>query len=181
MKFETITTERLVLRKLGPEDFQHLFENASESEIKYILGLNDDEDYLKDKERFLGSSGYNRSFVFFQILERENMNVIGSCGFHNWHPLHLRSEMGYILKYDQYKNKGIMTETIPPILEYGFSRMKLNRIEAQVGPENIPSLRLLKKFGFQQEGILRKHYVVDKVAEDSLIFSLLKEEYLNRT
>ena len=43
--------------------------------------------------------------------------------------------------------------------------------------ENIASLSLIKKYGFIQEGYLRKHFMRDGKINDTIIFSLLKEEY----
>jgi ribosomal-protein-alanine N-acetyltransferase len=56
--------------------------------------------------------------------------------------------------------------------------MYLHRIEALVGPHNIPSLKLVKSFGFREEGRLREHYFINNQLEDSIVFSLLKREYL---
>ena len=103
--------------------------------------------------------------------------IIGGCGFHNWLTEHRKAELGYALTKDEYKGKGLMTEALENVIAYGFGKMNLNRIEACIGPENIPSLKLVKKFGFKEEGYLRQHYFKDNVLQDSIIFSLLKEEY----
>jgi ribosomal-protein-alanine N-acetyltransferase len=80
---------------------------------------------------------------------------------------------------ESYKRKGLMTETLDVILDYGFTQMNLNRIEAIVSIGNVPSLRLLEKFNFIKEGILRQHkYAADKY-EDSFFFSKLRNEYNN--
>jgi ribosomal-protein-alanine N-acetyltransferase len=55
--------------------------------------------------------------------------------------------------------------------------MNLNRIEALVSPKNIPSLKLITNMGFSQEGILKEHYNVDGILEDSLLFGLLKKNF----
>ena len=70
-----------------------------------------------------------------------------------------------------------MSEAVKAIIEYGFKTMNLNRIEACIGPANIASQNLVKKFGFSREGYLRQHYIRNEEIQDSLIFSLLKEEY----
>ncbi|MND70827.1 putative ribosomal N-acetyltransferase YdaF [compost metagenome] len=70
-----------------------------------------------------------------------------------------------------------MTEALKPIIQYGFETMKLNRIEAFLSPDNIPSLKLVQKFGFTKEGHLREHYNKDNKLEDSAVYSLLKSEY----
>ncbi len=55
--------------------------------------------------------------------------------------------------------------------------MHLHRIEALIGPDNIASLKLVKRLGFVEEGTLREHYFKNEIYEDSIIFSLLKQEY----
>jgi [ribosomal protein S5]-alanine N-acetyltransferase len=55
--------------------------------------------------------------------------------------------------------------------------IKLNRIEAFVGTENEASKRLVKGLGFTEEGLLRGHYINNGIAEDSLVYGLLKSEF----
>jgi ribosomal-protein-alanine N-acetyltransferase len=178
MEFETLITERLFLKKLTPEGFTYLFKNYSEAEIKKLLGLNSDEEFEKEKKKSQGGYvTYDRSILAFLLVLKENEETIGRCGFHNWHADHNKAELGYALNKEEYKRKGYMSEAVKSILAYGFNNMNLNRIEACVGPANMASQNLVKKYGFTQEGYLRQHFVRDGVTQDSLIFSLLKEEY----
>ena len=55
--------------------------------------------------------------------------------------------------------------------------MQLIRIAAVVYTENEASHRLLKKAGFQEEGLLRKYMIQNGVAHDTVIYSLLEEEW----
>lgn len=75
------------------------------------------------------------------------------------------------------RSQGLMTEALHAVIEHGFTKMNLHRIEALVGIENTPSLKLMQKFKFTQEGILRQHYFINDKYEDSVVFSLLREEY----
>lgn len=49
-----------------------------------------------------------------------------------------------------------MTEAVRAMIQFGFEHMCLNRIEAEVMPENIASIRLLLKLGFVEEGVLHE-------------------------
>ena len=143
-----------------------------------LLGLQSDAEYEKEYDKFhLGHSMYNRSLLTFQLIDPQTNEIIGSAGFHNWSIDHKRAEIGYSLKSDEYKGKGLMSEVIPFIIHYGFEIMELQRIEAMVSPGNLPSLRLLEKNNFIREGLLRKHYFIGNDWEDSVVFSLLKLEY----
>ncbi|MEY3398130.1 MAG: hypothetical protein RL220_724, partial [Bacteroidota bacterium] len=68
-------------------------------------------------------------------------------------------------------------EAVVAVVDFGFSKLNLHRIEALIGTNNLPSLKIIEKLGFTQEGLLRKHYLVNDVFEDSLVFSKLAEEY----
>jgi len=70
-----------------------------------------------------------------------------------------------------------MTEALAFILHYGFMVLNFNRVEAFVGEHNIPSLKLMAKYKFTQEGRLREHYNNNGKMENSLVFSLLRDEY----
>ena len=177
MNFQTIETTRLQLKGLSPNDMKYIFNNLAKPEIKKILGHRSEEDYLKEETKHKnGYSSYNRSFILFLLTDKESGQIIGRCGLHNWNIEHKRAEIGYVMGDEHFKRKGLMTEAVNAILEYGFNVMKLNRIEALVGIENVASLKLMKKNNFVKEGILRQHFQVSDRFEDSVIFSKLYNE-----
>ena len=55
----------------------------------------------------------------------------------------------------KYWNHGYDSEAIERASRYGLTRMGLRRVQAQVVPENIGSIRAFEKAGFQHEGVLR--------------------------
>lgn len=178
MEFETHSTERLLLKKLTPETFTFLFENYPDAEVKKLLGITTDEELRKEKEKSQGGyTTYDRTILSFLLVLKENNTIMGRCGYHNWYNEHQKAELGYHLFQDENKRKGYMTEAVSAILGYGFDTMNLNRIEACTSPENEASIGVLKKHGFTQEGRLRQHYNRNGDIQDSLIFSLLKEEH----
>ncbi|WP_284653739.1 GNAT family N-acetyltransferase [Flavobacterium terrisoli] len=177
IEFEILETERLLLKKITPALFADLFANYPEAEIKKLLGLSTEEEFLKEKAKSEGGyTTYDRTILAFVLVSKESGQTIGRCGYHNWYKDHSRAELGYALNNDESKRKGYMGEAVKAILDYGFKVMNLNRIEAFIGPANEASLRLVKKNGFVQEGQLRQHFVRNGEAEDSVVFSLLKDD-----
>ncbi|MEO5775906.1 MAG: GNAT family protein [Flavobacterium sp.] len=180
MEFETLQTERLNLRRLDPEVYTYVFNKFTDIEIKLFFGLSSDKELIKEREKFnKGISTFNKSFILFQIIEKDSNKIIGWCGFHTWYIEHNRAEIGYALTENLQKSKGIMTEALYAIIEYGFKKMNLHRIEAFIGPENIASLKLITKFNFSREGILKEHYWKNNRMEDSIVFSLLKSNFIS--
>ena len=180
MNFETIETSRLILKGISPDDMKYIFENLTKSEIKKILGHRSEEDYRKEEIKHKnGYSSYNRSFILFLLTDNESNIIIGRCGLHNWNIEHKRAEIGYIMEDESFKGKGLMTEAINAIMNYGFNKMNLNRIEALVGIGNVPSIRLMEKYNFKMEGVLRQHYHISKKIEDSILVSKFYCEYID--
>lgn len=178
MNLETFQTERLLLKKLTPTDFNYIFGNYEEVEIRTLLGITTDDEYNIELNKYKkGYATHNRSLVYFIMIDKVNQQNIGGGGFHNWYAEHRRAELGYALKDEGFKGKGLMTEALSFFIDYGFKYMDLNRIEAFIGPNNIPSLKLIAKYNFTKEGQLRQHYMKDGKLEDSIVFSLLREEY----
>src|SRR5690606_40551856 len=56
---------------------------------------------------------------------------------HTWFPDHCRAEIGYSLMQETDRRKGYMSEAIKEVLNYGFTVMNLNRVEALIAPDNI--------------------------------------------
>jgi ribosomal-protein-alanine N-acetyltransferase len=180
MEFELLETERLILKKVTPELYTYLFENYPEGEVKELFGLTSDAEFLKEKMKSRGGyTTYDRTVLSFLLVLKSTNETIGKSGYHNWYKDHRKAEIGYLLHKDENKRKGFMSEAMKAILDYGFNTMSLNRIEACIGPANIASQSLIKKYGFTREGLLRQHYIREGEIQDSLIFSLLKEEYEN--
>lgn len=178
MEFEELTTNRLNLRKLTPEVFDYIYRDLSEAEQIAFLGLNSSEELDIERNKYNeGLWTHNKKFLYFQIQKLESSKVIGWCGYHTWYLDHERAEIGYGLFTDADKGKGLMSEAIVPIIDSGFRKMKLNRIEAFIGPENIASIKLIEKMNFVKEGQLRQHYRNGNQIEDSLVYSLLRSEY----
>ncbi|MCV2504066.1 MAG: GNAT family N-acetyltransferase, partial [Neisseriaceae bacterium] len=114
------------------------------------------------------------------IVLKENNQVIGTCGYHNFQEEHSRAEIGYDLNPD-YWQKGYMTEAITAIQKYGFKKLKLHRIEAFIFPDNLASRKLLEKVGLQSEGVLRDYFFEKGRFVDGEIFSILIREWKKKS
>lgn len=181
MNFNTLPTERLLLREMKPQVYHHVFANYTDEELKSFFGLHTDEELEQKKGMYNnGMTMFNKSFVYFQLLKKDTNENIGWCGYHTYYTQHARAELGYVLTAESERAKGYMKEALPQIIKYGFENMNLHRIEAFVGPTNTPSLRLIEQLGFRKEGHLKEHYFKNGIAEDSVLFGLLRSEYDSR-
>jgi len=171
-----ITTERLLLKSITPQIINTLFNEKTEAEIKQFFDA-DENGYNRLKNMHEGGmETHSISLLYFLVFNKETNAIIGDCGFHTWNKSHRRAELFYNLKHDRDKRKGIMSEAVTKVLDFGFTRMELHRVEALTATGNIASIKLLKRFHFTKEGTMREDYVVEGKNEDSECFSLLKWE-----
>ncbi len=77
------------------------------------------------------------------------------------------------------RGKGIGSESVSIATNYIFNELNLNRIGVRILDSNIPSQKLFKKNGFIEEGKLRNAIYKNGKYDDLLIFSILKEDFLN--
>ncbi|MFM1921727.1 MAG: putative acetyltransferase, partial [Candidatus Hydrogenedentota bacterium] len=74
--------------------------------------------------------------------------------------------------------RGIATEAVRLVVDFGFNCLHANRIEARVYGWNPASARVLEKCGFKLEGRLRRRMLKQGERTDQLIFGLLPEDGL---
>lgn len=174
----TLETGRLRLRIMTPEMYDRVFADYTDEAIRVLFALENLDAVNAEREKYdRGLQTHNKSFRLFLMADKRTGETIGSCGFHTWYLPHARAEIGYAIHCEAYKGKGLMKEALQAMIRHGFEEMDLNRIEAFVGPENRPSLGLMRSLGFHKEGHLREHYFKNGRVEDSIVFSLLRREY----
>jgi ribosomal-protein-alanine N-acetyltransferase len=75
-----------------------------------------------------------------------------------------------------HAGKGRMTRAVAASTAYGFSTLRLHRIEAACLPENIASMTLLERNGFRREGLARAYLKIDGAWRDHVLYALLENE-----
>ena len=173
----TLSTPRIMLKSITPSIINELFKNKNKDEIMAYFGADEAiYDHLKSMVE-QGMEAYRVSSFYFLLIDKNSEKVIGECGFHTWNMPHRKAELFYSLRNENDKRKGLMSEAVTVVLNYGFTQLALHRVAALTAPSNDASIALLKHFGFVKEGILREDYVVNGINEDSVCFSLLKWEW----
>ena len=173
-----IDTDRLTLRRLAYTDLKDIYDYAKHPEVSKHLIWAAHETEL-DSIEFLNFvlEKYNKNQPApWGIALKKEKKVIGTIGYLDWDKKNAKAELGYVLHCCYWK-KGYMTEALKSVVDFGFNKMYLNRIEARTVPENIPSQKLLEKVGFKREGLLREQMLVKNRFRDFYIYSIIKKEY----
>ncbi len=173
-----IQTDRLVLRKMRPNDAEAVFAYASDPEVsRYVLW--ETHRSIQDSRAFLDLilAGYESGGdPNWGIVYKGDERFIGTCGFVNYSREHARAELGYVLSRG-YWGWGLMPEAVRAMIRFGFQRMGLNRIEARCMAENTASARVMEKAGMTREGTLREHELIKGAFRDMKRYSILRREF----
>ena len=173
-----LQTPRLRLRPIRTSDAGGFFDIFSDAEaLRYwsrepIQTLVEAEE-LVQRELTWAASG---SCVNWAVELRESGEFIGKVVLFNLDEQNRRAEIGYILGRRHW-GRGFMTETLSRVLAHAFGELGLHRVEADTDPGNVPSLALLKRFGFQREGLFRERWYVHGKWHDSIMCGLLKHDF----
>lgn len=173
----TLQTPRLHLRHPRAEDAEDLFAIFSDPvAMRYWSTLpmrepSEAEQYIR---------GIDEGFVDLRLLQWAiarpgEDRLIGTVTLHSLSPSNRRSEIGYMLS-PKHQGQGYATEAVRAVLVFAFERMDLHRIEADLHPDNAPSVRLVERLGFVREGYLRDRWFVGGVFSDSLVYGLLRSD-----
>ena len=76
-----------------------------------------------------------------------------------------------------YARQGYMTEALRLMLAYAFMGLKLHRLEANVQPQNVSSITLIKHAGFVQEGFSRRYLKIAGRWRDHERWAILREDW----
>lgn len=102
--------------------------------------------------------------------------LIGTATLYAFDRRNHRCEIGYILAPAHW-GRGYMPEALGGLIDYGFGRLELHRIEADLHPANDASASVLTRLHFRQEGRLRERWFVDGEISDSVIYGLLRSDW----
>jgi ribosomal-protein-alanine N-acetyltransferase len=162
--FPIIETERLLLRQITHEDTQAIFRNFSDPDVAkwfFEKPLTDIEQATNFINRFNNEFKSGEGLTWALVMKNEG-DCVGTCGYGDIE-LGARGEIGFDLAKKQW-GKGLMSEALIPVIEYGFDNLKLSKIEAHSYSTNTRAIHLLAKMGFQ----------LDKISEDSNYYSISK-------
>jgi len=182
--FPKLETNSLLLRRIISGDANALFEILSDPEVSEFYDENAFVDISQASDQIADwENGFaDNRCIRWGIIRKDKDDLIGSCGYYGFHTWNNRASIGYELERISWR-QGIMTEALSAIIDFGFSRLELNRIDAVVMPENTASINMLEKLGFRNEGLLREYEKWgSKGFVDLCVFAMLRKDWgISRT
>ena len=171
--FPEINTERLILRKIEESDSDVILFLRSDKTITKFIHRPENRktknisDAIKYIKKLNIETENNKSFSW-GITLKSDPKIIGTICLWNFSDNYKIAEVGYDLN-PNFQRKGIMSEALNKVVNFGFNELNLDKIEAFTHIQNENSKKLLEKNRF--------NFVKDRKDNDNLsnvIFEIKK-------
>ena len=173
---QALTSKRIHLRALEPEDIDFLFtieNNESFWEVsatqtpfsRFIL-----EQYIANAHRDI----YEVKQVRLIIADNTSNKRLGMIDLFDFVPQHKRAGVG-ILIIEEEQHNGYASEALKLLIDYSFKQLNLHQIFANITADNTNSLALFKKHNFVKVGV-KKEWIFSKgMFKDEILFQLINK------
>ncbi len=170
----SLHTSRLLLRKVNKDDAFDIFEFASDRQVTKYTFWNTHRS-IEDTGKFI-SFLKSPGIVAWAIVLKESEQVIGYCFFHSLERDYKKAEIAFGISRE-YWAQGYATEATREVLNYGFEKGKLRRIEGTCMLENLASSRVMEKLGMKFEKVIQNARQKNGVFYDLNLYILSPHEH----
>lgn len=171
--------DRVQLRPLQKKHLKHLAPfSLSEPEIwTYSLAQPDSEAKMKAYIlKALDSREAENAYPFL-VFDKLKDAYAGSTRFYDINPYHKSCSLGYTWYGKNFRGTELNTHCKYLLLNYAFEEWHLERVEFRADNKNTRSIKAMTNLGATVEGILRSNCIAPNGRRDSIVLSILKEEW----
>lgn len=149
-----LTYGKVTLRALEPEDIERLYRWENNVEIwtvsntktpfsKYILAQ-----YLKESAKDIYELKQLRL-----VIQNVKLEPVGAVDLFDFEPYHLRAGVGILIHNTNDRKKKYASDALQALSNYALNILGLKQLYANIAADNLASIQLFEKAGFQQAGI----------------------------
>ena len=166
--------------RLRPLERKHLpkcVEWLNDPEVTENLTLSEPVS-LEGEQRWYDSQLRDDSSRIYAIETLQGEHI-GNIGLHDINTHDRKAELGIFIGEKRLWGKGYGTEAVELALKLAFEGMNLNKVYLRTFMRNERAQKCYEKVGFLKEGILRQDSFKKGEYLDSLVYSVLREEYFS--
>lgn len=163
------------LRALEPEDLEYLFALENDPDIWEISGTL--TPYSRKVLRAYLETAHQDIYQAKQLrlaIAGEDESAIGLIDLYDFDPRHLRAGIGIVISQSEHRNRGFGGEALTLLCSYAFNVLDLHQLYAGVSADNLRSIHLFEKLGFQQNGVRKDWLRTSSGFKDELFFQKIR-------
>lgn len=170
---------RVLLRSLELEDIKTLQHFAlNEPEIwEYSLQPASGLENLNSYINFALNERKKQTSYPFVVFDKHTRQIAGSTRFYDFQKKHNTVQLGFTWYGSEFQGTGLNKQCKLLMLEFAFEKLGMDRVEFRADANNARSIRAMKSIGCKVEGVLRSNCTAPKGRRDSIVLSILKNEW----
>lgn len=148
--FEKIDIGNYIIRNISENDYEDIYSIYGDIEVmKHDMdNLLKSLDDAKNNIKLINKAISNKWFIRWAVIDKQTNDFIGTIALHHFEFDKNKVQIGYNLK-KSYWRKGIMSNVLKPTIDYLQSNSSIETLEASIDTENIASVKLAEKLGFE--------------------------------
>jgi RimJ/RimL family protein N-acetyltransferase len=169
--------ERVYLRGATPDDAEVCASWFNDEEVNRYLLTGRRPNTVEQSRKFLQRAMFSKRDIVFAIVERESGRHIGNAGLHRIDPIFRSAVFGLVIGVRECWRRGYGTEVTRLVTDYAFARLNLHRVGLEVAADNPLARRVYERAGYRMEGARREAFYVNGRYLDSVMMSILRQEW----
>jgi len=174
----TLKGENIYLRALEPNDLEFVYTMENDQSIWEVSNTQTPysrflvKQYLENAHQDI----YEAKQLRLAICQDEDFPAIGLIDLFDFDPKNNRAGIGIVIQGTENRKQNIGSEALKLLVKYAFYHLNLHQLYANIGAENVASVALFSKFGFQKIGTKKDWTLVNGVYKDEAIFQLINHQ-----
>jgi len=178
-KLVVLEGKKVVLRRVKPKEIIKCVKWFKDKDVN--RHLREDRSDMTEKKELAWLRKAKKSKNEFQMgiyYKEDGKEVyVGNTGLNKIDWKHGTTEFGIIIGDKRYWDRGIGTETLKLMVDFGFKVLKLNSIHLMVDERNKRAQRCYERVGFKYAGKLRNHSVAKGKLINWFVMDTIKKDW----
>ncbi|MBK5212311.1 MAG: GNAT family N-acetyltransferase [Flavobacteriaceae bacterium] len=174
-----LENDRVRLNPLHHQDIDKLvhFSEQQPELWKYSLQPANGLENLKTYIDFALRGRKEETAYPFIVFDKRIQQIAGSTRFCDFQKNHNTVQLGYTWYGKEFQSTGLNKQCKLLMLEFAFEKLDVERVEFRADANNARSIAAMKSIGCTVEGILRNNCTAPEGRRDSIVLSILKDEW----
>lgn len=168
--------QKTILRPLRLKDAPRFVKWTNDREVMRLARGTVKKNTLKEEKKWIRGVAKYKEAKHFAIDTLDDIHI-GSIGFKLLDLINKNGEIGIIIGDKRFWNKGYGTDAMRALMEYGFRKLKLHRLDLAVFAYNKRAIAVYKKLGFRREGESREQVLWGGKFYNSVLMGILDREW----
>jgi diamine N-acetyltransferase len=175
----TLKGKNSYLRALEPNDLEFVYAMENDQTIWEVSNTQTPysrflvKQYLENAHQDI----YEAKQLRLAICQDEDFPALGLIDLFDFDPQNRRAGIGIVIQALENRKQNIGSEALGLLIQYAFYNLNLHQLYANIATDNVSSLALFTKFGFEKIGVKKEWTLVNGQFKDEAIFQLVNQSF----